>query len=106
MISHFAISIEKPAIPRAPNIYAINANIRKNTARPIKPGMFHSSRLTDKSRDFLLLSRFFIESRLLINSKFVMFVNFDIYSHIICHNRMLLKYIQNCITKVYITKLI
>ena len=41
--SHFAISIEKPAIPRAPNTYAINANTKKVTASPIKPGMFHPS---------------------------------------------------------------
>lgn len=40
--SHFAISIEKPATPRAPSIYAINANIRKATASPIKSGIFHS----------------------------------------------------------------
>jgi len=40
--SHFAISIDKPATPRAPSIYAINANIRKTTASPIKSGIFHS----------------------------------------------------------------
>ena len=40
MMSHFAISIEKPATPRAPNMYATSANIRKSIARPIKPGMF------------------------------------------------------------------
>jgi hypothetical protein len=39
IISHFAISIEKPAIPRAPNMYATNANIRKNIARLIKPAI-------------------------------------------------------------------
>jgi len=38
IINHFAISIEKPAIPVAPNTYAMNANIKKNIARPIKLG--------------------------------------------------------------------
>jgi|GEM_PF-3250173 hypothetical protein len=42
IMSHFAISIEKPATPRAPSTYAINANIRKTTASPIKSGIFHS----------------------------------------------------------------
>jgi hypothetical protein len=40
IISHFAISIEKPATPRAPNIYAINASIIKNIARLNKPSIF------------------------------------------------------------------
>jgi hypothetical protein len=31
--SHFAISIEKPAIPRAPRMNATRARIRKTTAR-------------------------------------------------------------------------
>lgn len=44
IISHFAISIEKPAIPCAPNIYAIKASIKKNIARPIKPVMFLPSK--------------------------------------------------------------
>ncbi len=39
IINHFAISIEKPAIPVAPNTYATNANNKKNTARPIKLGI-------------------------------------------------------------------
>ncbi len=39
IINHFAISIEKPAIPVAPNTYAMNANIKKNIARPIKLGI-------------------------------------------------------------------
>jgi hypothetical protein len=34
--SHFARSIEKPAIPRAPSMNAIKAMTRKNTAAPIK----------------------------------------------------------------------
>jgi hypothetical protein len=38
--SHFAISIEKPAIPRAPNTYATSAKIRKTTASPIKSAAF------------------------------------------------------------------
>jgi hypothetical protein len=38
--SHLAISIEKPAIPRAPSIYAINAKIKRTTASPIKSAMF------------------------------------------------------------------
>ncbi|AKB44186.1 hypothetical protein MSKOL_1901 [Methanosarcina sp. Kolksee] len=42
MTSHFAISIDKPATPLAPNIYAINANIKKTTASPIKSAIFHS----------------------------------------------------------------
>jgi len=44
IISHFAISIEKPAIPCAPKIYAINASIKKNIARPIKPAIFSPSK--------------------------------------------------------------
>jgi len=42
MTSHFAISIEKPAIPRAPSTYATSANIKKTIANPIKSGIFHS----------------------------------------------------------------
>jgi hypothetical protein len=42
MTSHFAISIEKPAIPRAPNINAISANIKNVTASPIKSAIFQS----------------------------------------------------------------
>ena len=41
--NHFAISIEKPATPRASNINATNANTRNKTASPINPGIFHSS---------------------------------------------------------------
>lgn len=48
--SHFAIVIEKPAIPRAPNIYAINAKIKNTTANPIRSAIFYSPNLhlTDK----------------------------------------------------------
>ena len=42
MTSHFAIYIEKPAIPRAPNINAISANIKNVTASPIKSAIFQS----------------------------------------------------------------
>jgi hypothetical protein len=52
MMSHFAISIEKPATPRAPNMYATSANIRKSIARPIKPGMFTPVDMIVKSKDF------------------------------------------------------
>jgi|GEM_PF-5035029 hypothetical protein len=50
MMSHFAISIEKPAIPLAPNMYAMSANIRKNIASPIKPAIFHSPTKFDRMR--------------------------------------------------------
>ena len=40
--SHFAIFIDKPSIPCAPNIYVTNAKTSKTTASPIKPGTFHS----------------------------------------------------------------
>ena len=40
MTSHFAISIEKPAIPLAPSTNATSANIRKTTASPIKSARF------------------------------------------------------------------
>jgi len=39
MMSHLAISIDNPATPRAPSIYATSANIRKTTASPIKSTM-------------------------------------------------------------------
>jgi len=41
MMSHFAISIEKPATPLAPSIYAINANTKRATASPIKSTIFN-----------------------------------------------------------------
>ncbi len=40
--NHFAIFIDKPSIPCAPNIYVTNAKTSKITASPIKPGTFHS----------------------------------------------------------------
>jgi len=40
--SHFAIFIDKPSIPCAPNIYVTNAKTSKITASPIKPDTFHS----------------------------------------------------------------
>ena len=39
--SHFAIVMEKPAIPLAPNIYATSAKMRNNTANPIKSAIIH-----------------------------------------------------------------
>lgn len=44
-INHFATSIEKPAIPCAPNIYATSANIKKTTAKNIKSTIFYSPKL-------------------------------------------------------------
>ena len=56
MTSHFAISIEKPAIPRAPSIYAINANTKSITASPIKSAIFYSPycNLTNISYNFVV----------------------------------------------------
>jgi hypothetical protein len=39
--SHFATVIENPAIPFAPSTYATTANIRNNTANPIKSAIIH-----------------------------------------------------------------
>ena len=39
--SHFAMVIEKPAIPFAPNTNATSAKMRNNTANPIKSAIIH-----------------------------------------------------------------
>jgi len=40
--SHFAIFMDKPAIPLAPKIYATSAKIKNTIASPIKSGIFYS----------------------------------------------------------------
>jgi len=39
--SHFAMVIEKPAIPFAPSTNATSAKMRNNTANPIKSAIIH-----------------------------------------------------------------
>ena len=39
--SHFAMVIEKPAIPFAPSTNATRAKMRNNTANPIKSAIIH-----------------------------------------------------------------
>ena len=39
--SHFAMVMENPAIPFAPNTNATSAKMRNNTANPIKSAIIH-----------------------------------------------------------------